>query len=437
MQKELSVLCVEDVPADVVRLNHALRQGGLTFRSKRVDSQEAFLHELEHNRPDVILSDHGLPSFDGFMALAIAREKCPEVPFIFVTGRLGEQIAIETLKNGAADYVLKSNLAKLAPTIQRALREAEERAALKQKELELRESEERYRLLVEFCAEAFVVQCDGKIIFANRAAALLFGAENVQQLVGLPITGIIHPCSQPSLETRFKQLIENGTSLFWRKIEKGKAGKRNESGDAMAFIQATFVRLDGSPVEAEVASTPLLFQGRPAIQIIARGIPERKKPEAALRESEECYRMLVESAADCAIYMLDPAGRVTTWNAGAERLEGYRAEEIIGNPLAMFFTPDDVQRRVPEQLLQQAEREGQVAYGGQSVRKDGSRFWIQGTIKALRGQDGQLRGYCKLARDITRAREAAEEIRLLNAQLEERVIERTALLDAGKLQATS
>src|SRR5690242_907769 len=154
MQKELNILCVEDVPADVVVLNHALREGGINFRSKRVDTEKAFLYELEHNPPDVILSDHGLPSFDGFMALTIARKKCPEIPFIFVTGKLGEQIAIETLKNGATDYVLKSNLAKLAPSIQRALREVEERAALKQRDLQLRESEECYRQLVEFCPDA-------------------------------------------------------------------------------------------------------------------------------------------------------------------------------------------------------------------------------------------------------------------------------------------
>ncbi|HKW29508.1 MAG TPA: response regulator [Verrucomicrobiae bacterium] len=287
MKKELSILCVEDVPTDVAMLNHALREGGMSFRSKRVDSQEAFLHELEHNPPDVILSDHGLPSFDGFMALAIAREKCPEVPFIFVTGKLGEQIAIETLRNGATDYVLKSNLTKLAPTIQRALRKAEERTALNQELLRLQQSEACYRQLVEFCPDAFLVQCNGEIVFANRAAAHLLGAGDAQQLVGKPIREVIHPESLPSLETKFNQLIQIGTIFFWRKIEKGKAGKPTGPANDTALSEAKFIQLDGSSVAVEVAATPLLFQGRPAIHIIARDITARRRAGGELAGNEE------------------------------------------------------------------------------------------------------------------------------------------------------
>src|SRR5258708_2768368 len=101
-------------------INHELRKGGVPFRAKRVETREAFMHELEHHTPDLILSDHGLPSFDGFTALAIARNKCPEVPFIFVTAAQGEQMAIETFESGAADYVLKHDLSRLVPAVRRA-----------------------------------------------------------------------------------------------------------------------------------------------------------------------------------------------------------------------------------------------------------------------------------------------------------------------------
>src|SRR5258708_4355222 len=150
MKNEIQILCVEDIPTDVVMLNHALREGGLRFRSKRVETRDEFLRELEQHCPDVILSDHGLPSFDGFAALAIAREKCPDVPFIFVTSALGEEMTISAFEGGATDYVLKKDLSKLSPVVERPLREATQRAALKDKERQLRGSVLRYRRLIGF-----------------------------------------------------------------------------------------------------------------------------------------------------------------------------------------------------------------------------------------------------------------------------------------------
>lgn len=127
MSKEISILFVEDSPADGVIINHELRRAGLTFRLKRVESRDAFLQELTLRTPDLILSDHGLPSFDGFEALRLAREKCPEVPFIFVTAGLGEQKTIEVFENGADDCVLKNHMPKLGPAVHRALSRAQDR----------------------------------------------------------------------------------------------------------------------------------------------------------------------------------------------------------------------------------------------------------------------------------------------------------------------
>jgi CheY-like chemotaxis protein len=131
MNREIHILSIEDVPTDTELINHELRRAGMVFRTRRVTSRQAFLHELEHHPPDVILSDHGLPSFDGFTALALAREKCPDVPFIFVTSSLGEEKVIEIFENGAAHCVLKNRLTKLPPVVRKALREAEERRSQK------------------------------------------------------------------------------------------------------------------------------------------------------------------------------------------------------------------------------------------------------------------------------------------------------------------
>jgi len=126
MDKEIKILFVEDAPADAMAVERALQGRGLDVRLQRVDTKEAFLRELEAaQRPDVILSDHGLPSFDGFTALAIAQEKCPDVPFIFVTNSLNWEMDIDKLYQGVTDFVPKRELNILAPTVRRALHHAE------------------------------------------------------------------------------------------------------------------------------------------------------------------------------------------------------------------------------------------------------------------------------------------------------------------------
>ncbi len=127
MNKEIRILFVEDKPEEAVKVDHALDKSGLAFQFRQVGTREDFIHELQLHPPDVILSDYGLPALNGLTALAIAREKCPEVPFIFVTGALGEEVAIETFEHGATDYVLKNCLDNLGPTVYRALETAEER----------------------------------------------------------------------------------------------------------------------------------------------------------------------------------------------------------------------------------------------------------------------------------------------------------------------
>jgi DNA-binding NtrC family response regulator len=133
---DIKVLVIEDDPNDALLMGRELKRAGLLFQAERVETREAFVRALEGSPPDVILADHGLPQFDGFSALEIAKEQCPDVPFLFVTGSLGEEMIIETLRRGATDYVLKHRLTKLVPAVERALREAEERVKRKRAEAE-------------------------------------------------------------------------------------------------------------------------------------------------------------------------------------------------------------------------------------------------------------------------------------------------------------
>src|ERR1043165_9813810 len=127
MSKPVQILILEDDSRDALLIKDQLQRSGLDFKSKRVDTRDTFLSSLTREAPDLILSDHGLPTFDGFTALELAKENAPDVPFIFVTGSLGEETVVRTLKTGATDYVLKHHLSDLVPAVERALREAKER----------------------------------------------------------------------------------------------------------------------------------------------------------------------------------------------------------------------------------------------------------------------------------------------------------------------
>src|ERR1051325_518916 len=199
---------VEDEAHDAALVEHALKDGGFDFTFKRVDTERDFLKELQSFHPSIILSDHGLPAFDGFAALAIAQNKLPDVPFIFVTGSLGEEMAIKALKTGATDFVLKHHLATLPPALHRALRQADLRVKRKQAEEALQTSAERYRSLVELSPDALFVQSDERIVFINSAGVKLLGATKAEKLIGKPVREIFHPSSWKSVQQRLAQMQE-------------------------------------------------------------------------------------------------------------------------------------------------------------------------------------------------------------------------------------
>ncbi len=138
---------------------------------------------------------------------------------------------------------------------------------------------------------------------------------------------------------------------------------------------------------------------------------EARAHEDSLRTSEERFRMLVEGVKDYAILMLSPEGRVESWNEGAERIEGYRAEEVLGRHFSVFYTEEDVERSHPEGELRVATSEGRYEEEGVRVRKDGSRFWASVLITALRDEDGNLRGFSKVVRDVSERKRAEAELR--------------------------
>jgi PAS domain S-box-containing protein len=195
------------------------------------------------------------------------------------------------------------------------------------------------------------------------------------------------------------------------------------------------LRIDGEEIWFAGTVTPMQED---SVIYVARDITERKRVEEEirrlneeledkveerttqlestlvdLRESEERYRLLVESVEDYAIFMVDPSGRVADWNAGAERIFGYPEEEIVGKEYNLLFAPEDQRRGVPEQVLRNATEEGRAEDERWHVRKDSTRFWASGVVRAVRDEEGNLRGFAKVARDATERKKTEDTLSLL------------------------
>jgi PAS domain S-box-containing protein len=179
------------------------------------------------------------------------------------------------------------------------------------------------------------------------------------------------------------------------------------------------LRKDGTRFWAHVVIDPIRDSGGNLLGFakITRDLTERKKAQEALKESEERFRLLVQGVTDYAIYMLDPTGHVTNWNAGAQRIKGYTQDEIVGQHFSRFYTDEDLATELPRRALETAAREGKFEAEGWRLRKDGTRFWASVVIDPIQNDRGELIGFAKITRDITERRQAQEALDQAQAAL--------------------
>jgi diguanylate cyclase (GGDEF)-like protein/PAS domain S-box-containing protein len=216
MRGEIKVLLVEDRGEDAELLVSDMRRSGLAIVSRRVESELAYQDALENFAPDLILSDYTLPGFDGPLALQIARRLRPDTPFIFVSGTIGEERAIEALQLGAVDYVLKDHRARLVPAIERALKEAEDREARRSALRKLEASEERFRSIAEATQEwIWEIDRHGVYTFSSPAVEMILGYKP-NELLGKNYLDIVAPSTRPALA----ELLRHGTGekRGWRDL---------------------------------------------------------------------------------------------------------------------------------------------------------------------------------------------------------------------------
>ncbi|MFN6484694.1 MULTISPECIES: response regulator [unclassified Nostoc] len=214
----LRFLLLEDSVLDAELAQAMLTEGRIDCELIRVETGADFVAALETEAFDLILADYALPSFDGISALEIARNRTPEVPFIFVSAALGEELAIEALKNGATDYVLKQRLGRLVPSVQRALREAKERRERKQAEESLHKSEARYRQIVDTSYEGiWMINQEARTEFVNQRISQMLGY-SAEEMLGRCLFDFIDRADDLTTEEKLEWLKPEGSNLQERRF---------------------------------------------------------------------------------------------------------------------------------------------------------------------------------------------------------------------------
>ncbi len=242
-------------------------------------------------------------------------------------------------------------------------------------------------------AQLFEASPYGELIVADDGRVRLANPE-VHRILGWPPAALIEHSLGELLPERFD-------------------AARGRPVTAQPLDELVAHRRDGSEVPVEITVTPVRDGSNPLFHVAIRDVSARHEAEQKLRESETTFRLLVDGVRDYAIFSLDHEGHVMTWNAGAERIKGYRADEIIGQSFFRFYPPEDVIAGVPSRLLRRATEQGVATDEGVRVRKDGSRFWASVVLTALRDESGRVRGFAKVTRDITEQKHAERSMAVL------------------------
>jgi PAS domain S-box-containing protein/diguanylate cyclase (GGDEF)-like protein len=392
----LRVLIVEDRTEDAELMLRALQQSGFHLDWKRVDTEEDYLLALA-GKPDVVLADHAMPNFGGMRALALLKERTPDIPLIIVSGTIGEELAVKTMRHGAVDYLLKDRLARLGEATRQALEKRRLAEAAKQAEAALRASEERFRILVEYSADAVsMMNANGTVLYRSPAASRILGY-SMDELLGRSAFELVHPDDLSQARQLFGHLLKQP-----EKVVSGQLRYRRKD-DTWCWLEGIGRNLLAKP---EVA----------AIVVNYRDVTEQRESQDALKASEERFRAAFEQAGvGMALRGVDPLNlRWLRVNRKLCEIFGYDDEELLRLTL-LDVTPDD-ERDVALGYDEKLLRGELSSYTRERryVRKDGRIIWGNISVTVLHSPDGCPTQVLSVIEDITERKRAEEHIQRLN-----------------------
>jgi PAS domain S-box-containing protein len=385
MNKELRVLVVEDSEEDTFMLLRELERGGFAPVHERVQTAGAMTAALDKHPWDLVISDHSMPGFDSLAALKLARARQPEVPFIVMSGTIGEDTAVGLMKAGANDYVMKDRPSRLAAAIQNELREAEVRKARRLAEETLKHNEQD---LEDFFNHAPVglrwESTDGTILRVNDAELKMLGYAREEYLGH----NIAEFHAEKNVAADILRRLNRGETL-----DNYEARLRCQNGDVKdVIINSNALRVNGQFVHS---------------RSFTRDITAQKQAQTA-----RAYLAAIVESSEDAVIGKNLDGEILTWNSAAERMYGYQAEEVKGRSIALLVPPHRPEE-LPEMYEKRRRGEPIERYETIRVRKDGRHLDVSLTVSPIM-VGGKIVGVSAIERDITALkREEAERLQLI------------------------
>jgi len=387
IQRQMRILHLEDNENDHLLVVETLRADGLKFEFTLAKSKGDFFEALRKDGYDLIISDYSLPSYDGLSALAAARELHKNTPFIFFSGTIGEEVAVESLKNGAVDYVLKQRPGRLVAAVRRALRNAAESVRLKQTKQALQESEERFRVVARATNDVvweWNVQKNLVWFSSNFQAAFGHNIENAA-IPSEQWFDYIHPEDKGKVMSGIAGLLATGGRVWWSEHRI----RRADGSNAFIFDRASVIySADGKP------------QRMVGVKI---DMSERKHAEEKIREQAA----LLDKARD-AIIVCTLDRIITFWNQGAEQIYGWSAPQVIGKNIRQLFFGENL----PPQILEAEkcmEAKGEWIGELQELTKCGRLVTVQARTTLIRDDQNEPKALLIINTDITEHKQLEEQ----------------------------
>jgi PAS domain S-box-containing protein len=398
MKSHLQVLIVEDVEDDLLLMVRELQQG-YTLDYTRVDTAATMGSALDRQLWDIVIADYSLPAFSAPAALKLLQQRHLDLPFIIISGTIGEEVAVAAMKAGAHDYIAKGNLKRLIPAVERELRDAEERQKRHRAEQALRDSEARFRCLAEELhiqstalesAVEGISQLDthGHYIKVNAAYAALVGYQP-EEMIGMVWQQTVHPEEQSQMAAAYQRMLVDG------KVE----------------VETKGIRKDGSSFYKQMMMVTTYDRQHQPIghYCFAKDITERKQNEQIIQEQVA----LLDVATD-AISVRDLEHHILFWNQGAERLYGWTKGEVIGkNAIELLNRPGGILppfATIEAVLTQTGQWQGEF----QHITKLGRQIVVEGRWSLVCDEAGKPNSILTVSTDITNKKQL--EAQFLRAQ---------------------